>query len=177
MIRASMSEMEGSTYERRDGEPVDSLLNCDSFAEEEARREQVCLVLFGFILTLFDYVHARALSNQAIREIFTIPFHMDSQITITRRDLPAETYYNPDGSVNWSIEPTSEYTIEMSLPDDMVDGAVDFIEQYMIDNDMAIYADDPLTNDGIVYLVIEQEAFWHLVPVFTDAFIAFARDL
>ena len=41
MIRASMSEMEGSTYERRDGEPVDSLLNCDSFAEEEARREQV----------------------------------------------------------------------------------------------------------------------------------------
>ena len=41
MIRASMSEMEGSTYERRDGEPVDSLLNCDSFAEEEAKREQV----------------------------------------------------------------------------------------------------------------------------------------
>ena len=153
MIRASMSEMEGSTYERRDGEPVDSLLNCDSFAEEEAKREKT------------------------IREIFTIPFHMDSQITITRRDLPAETYYNPDGSVNWSIEPTSEYTIEMNLPDDMVDGAVDFIEQYMIDNDMAIYADDPLTNDGIVYLVIEQEALWHLVPVFTDAFIAFARDV
>ena len=129
MVKASMSEMEGSTYERRDGEPVDSLLK--------------------------------------IREIFTIPFQMDSQITIIRRDLP---------SVNWSIEPTSEYTIEMSLPDDMVDEAVDFIEQYMIDNDMAIYAKDPSTTDGIVYLVIEQEALWHLVPVFTDAFIAFARE-
>ena len=69
MIRASMSEMEGSTYERRDGEPVDSLLNCDSFAEEEARREQVCLVLFGFILTLFDYVHARVVKPGNPRDL------------------------------------------------------------------------------------------------------------
>ena len=153
MIRVSMSEMEGSTYERRNGEPVDSLLNCDSFAEEKARHEQT------------------------IREVFTIPFQMDSQITITRCDLPAETYYNPDGSVNWSIEPSTKYTIEMDLPNDMVDGAVDFIEQYMIDNDMASHAKDPSTADGIVYLVIEQEALWHLVPVFTDAFIAFVRNV
>ena len=152
-IRASMSDMEGSTYVRRDGNPVDSLLNCDSFAEEEAKREQ------------------------AIREIFTIPFQTDSQIIITRRDLPADTHYNQDGIVIWSVEPTSEYTIEMTLPNDMVDEAVDSIAQYMSDNDMEIYAEDPLTADGIIYLVIEQEAFWHLVPVFADAFIAFARGV
>ena len=40
-IKASMSDMEGSTYERRDGEPIDSLLNCNSFAKENAKREQV----------------------------------------------------------------------------------------------------------------------------------------
>ena len=152
-IRASMSDMEGSTYVRRDGEPIDSLLNCDSFAEEEAKREQ------------------------AIREIFTIPFQVDSQIIITRRDLPADTYYNSDGTVIWSVEPTSEYTIEMTLPDNMVDHAVESIAQYMTENDMEIYADDPLTADGIVYLVIENEDYWHLVPVFANAFIAFARKV
>ena len=150
-IRASMSDIEGSTYVHRDGEPIDSLLNCNS--EEAAKREQ------------------------AIREIFTIPFQMDLHITITRRDLPADIDYNPDGSVNWSVEPTSEYTIEMTLPNKMVYKAVDSIAQYMIDRDMEIYAEDPLTADGMVYLTIEQEDFWHLVPVFTDAFIAFARDV
>ena len=84
---------------------------------------------------------------------------MDSHITITCRDLPADTYYNPDGTVSWSVEPTSEYTIEMTLPNDMVDESVDFIEQYMTYHDMEAYADDPLTVDGIVYLTIEQEAF------------------